>query len=213
LAGNLVDLAINPNKGRRQRMSINTIANGAAARRLDIVPLGVVPKGLDEIARASITTPTATPTNASAPGGVASQVAPIDTAYNVIFGYIPTEVLTLYVAVLATIHQPNKVTQAMWVTFWSFLIATPIVVWLVYGAKLKAAQKPLPLGYGSWPIWEMFAATIAYCAWAFALPNSPFLEYSWYSAALSGVIVLVASTILGLIAPFFQRPLYASGGG
>jgi len=189
-------------------MSINSMANAAAARRPDIVPLDVVPRGLDEIARAAVTTPTAAPAPARAPGAGAPQAAsPIDTAFNVLFGYIPTEVLTLYVAVLATIYQPNKVTAAMWTTFWCFLIVTPIVVWLVYGAKIMAAQKPLPMEYGAWPIWEMFAATVAYCAWAFALPNSPFLEYSWYSAALSGVVVLVASTVLGLIAPFFQRPL------
>lgn len=41
-----------------------------------------------------------------------------------------------------------------------------------------------------------------------ALPNTPFAEFTdWYSAALSGVMVLVASTVLGLLAPFFQRPL------
>ena len=85
--------------------------------------------------------------------------------------------------------------------------ATPVVVWLVYGAKIKAAQKRLPLAPGTWPIWEMFAATVAYCAWALALPNTPFTQYSWYSSALSGVIVLVTSTFLGLLAPFFQRPL------
>lgn len=195
-------------------MSINSLANAAAARRPDFVPFDVVPKGLDEIAKAAVTTPTTAPALAPAPGGAAPQgAAPIDTAFHILFGYIPTEVLTLYVAVLATIQQPNKVTPAMWTTFWCFLIATPIVVWFVYGAKLKAAQKPLPFGYGAWPIWEMFAATVAYCAWVFALPNSPFLEYPWYSAALSGVVVLVASTVLGLIAPFFQRPLAVAGGG
>lgn len=195
-------------------MSINSLANAAAARRPDMAPLDVVPEGLDEIARASFTTPTADLDTAPAPGGGTLQgAASIDTAFNVLFGYIPTEVLTLYVAVLASIQQPNKVTQAMWITFWCFLIATPIVVWLVYGAKLKAAQKPLPFRYGVWPVWEMFAATVAYSAWAFALPNSPFHEQSWYSAALSGVIVLVASTVLGLIAPFFQRPLDVAGEG
>ena len=189
-------------------MSINSMANAAAARRPDIAPLNVVPRGLDEIAKAAVTTPTAVPAPAPAPGGAALQgAAPIDTAFNVLFGYIPTEVLTLYVAVLAAIHQSDNVTPAMWTTFWGFLIATPIVVWLVYGAKLKAAQKPLPIGYGAWPVWEMLAATIAYCAWAFALPNTPFAEYPWYSSALSGVAVLVASTALGLLAPFFQRAL------
>lgn len=194
-------------------MSINSLANAAAARRPDIAPFNVVPRGLDEIAKAAVTTPTAAPVPAPAPGGVNPQnAAPIDTAFNVLFGYVPTEVLTLYVAVLATIHQPNKITSAMWITFWCFLFATPIVVWLVYGAKLKAVQKPLPLTYGEWPIWEMFAATVAYCAWVFALPNSPFLGYPWYSSALSGVVVLVTSTALGLIAPFFQRALGVASG-
>lgn len=195
-------------------MSINSMANAAAARRPDMAPLDVVPEGFDEIARASFSTPTADPDAEPASGGRAPQgAASIDTAFNVLFGYIPTEVLTLYVAVLATIQQPNVVTRAMWITFWCFLAATPIVVWLVYGAKLKAAQKPLPLRYGAWPVWEMFAATVAYSAWAFALPKSPFNEYNWYSASLSGVVVLVASTVLGLIAPFFQRPLDVGSDG
>src|SRR6266478_7309036 len=54
------------------------------------------------------------------------------------------EILTLYVAVLAAVQQPNKVTSADWTAFWGFLVATPVVVWLVYGAKVKAANKPLP---------------------------------------------------------------------
>jgi len=55
----------------------------------------------------------------------------------------------------------------------------------------------------------MFAATVAYAAWAFALPHSPFTDYTWYSSALSGLAVLVVSTLLGLLAPFFQKPLTA----
>ncbi len=192
-------------------MSINSMANSAASRRYDMAPLGVVPNGLEEIAKAAATTPTSAAPPA-APGQPPATEAEksssqVDTALHVLFGYIPTEILTLYVAVLAAISQPGRVTTADWSTFWLFLGATPVVVWLVYGAKIKAAQKRLPLAPGTWPIWEMFAATVAYCAWALALPNTPFTQYSWYSSALSGVIVLVTSTFLGLLAPFFQRPL------
>jgi len=49
----------------------------------------------------------------------------------------------------------------------------------------------------------MLAATLAYVAWAVALPNTPCAEYAWYSPALAGVTTLVVSTILGLLAPFF----------
>jgi hypothetical protein len=193
-------------------MSISALANAAIARRPDFLPQNRVPQGLGEIAKAFATAPKAAGKDAAAgqegddAGGGSKQ---IETALNVLFGYIPSEILTLYVAVLAAVHKPDTVTVTDWITFWSFLVATPIVVWLVYGAKVIAAKRPVPLAFGAWPVWEMFAATLAYCAWAFALPKSPFSQYSdtWYSAALSGVAVLVVSTFLGLLAPFFQRPL------
>lgn len=188
-------------------MSINSMANAAAARRPDMIPLEDVPKTLDQIARAAITPPTSTPLPVDPNKSTAAAPSPVDTTYNVLFGYIPTEVLTLYVAVLAAVQQEGHVTPTDWLAFWIFLFATPLIVWLVYGAKLKTLQKPLPLNFGAWPVWEMFAATGAYAAWAFALPNSPFTEFSWYSSGLSALAVLVVSTLLGLVAPFFQRRL------
>jgi hypothetical protein len=155
-----------------------------------------------------------------ATGGTPESQSAVTTALKVIITYIPTEVLTLYVAVLAAIQDPNrKSPRSLWLAFYCFLIATPIIVWLVYAAKVRAASKPLPLLPRAWPLWEMFAATVAYAAWAFALPDSPF-KYSftnwnslalndWYSPALAGVIVLVISTLLGLLAPVVQRPLPA----
>jgi len=187
-------------------MSINSLANAAAARRPDTVPLGQVPSNLDDIAIASATPPITVPT----PGGHTPQPkGNIETALNVLFGYIPTEVITLYVAVLAAIGTEGAVTRSEWITFFVFLAATPLVVWLVYGAKLKNANLPLPLPFKAWPVWEMFAATVAYTAWAFALPQSPFQDFekSWYSPALAGVVVLITSAVLGLLAPFFQRKL------
>ena len=188
-------------------MSINSLANAAAARRPDTPPFDDFPRTLEQIARAATTPPVMVQLPA-APGKTAGAAASsTDTAFHVLFGYIPTEVLTLYVAVLAAVRQRPEVTRADWLAFWIFLFATPVIVWLVYGAKLKALQKPLPLHFGAWPVWEMFAATAAYAAWGFALPQSPFSAYAWYSSALSGLAVLVVSTLLGLLAPFLQRPL------
>ena len=183
------------------------MANASAARRPDTVPANDFPRTLDQIANAA-GTPPALAEPPPVPGRVAAgSSGPTDTALHVLFGYIPTEILTLYVAVLAALRRESDVTRADWLSFWIFLAATPVVVWLVYGAKLKALQKSLPLRLGAWPVWEMFAATAAYSAWAFALPNSPFSTYPWYSSALSGLAVLIVSTLLGLIAPFLQRPL------
>jgi hypothetical protein len=191
-------------------MSVNSMANAAAARRPDMVPIDKVPTSLDQIAKAASTPPSttaATPPPAQSGQPATAVSTPADTTFNVLFGYIPTEVLTLYVAALAAVQQVGNVTSTNWLAFGIFLFATPVIVWLVYAAKLKNLQKALPLNFGAWPVWEMFAATAAYTAWAFALPKSPFSEYGWYSSALSGLAVLVVSTLLGLLAPFFQRPL------
>jgi hypothetical protein len=118
-----------------------------------------------------------------------------NAAIQLLSRYIPGEILTLYVAVLATLKAPVAGDNtAHWVAFWVFLAATPIIQWMVYAAKVKDKGKPLPVRPKAWPKWEMIAATIAYVAWAFALPQTPFTVYAWYSAALSGVA-----------APLFQR--------
>jgi hypothetical protein len=176
----------------------------------------------------SLPVPPAQPT---APGSldVPATRAPLTTAaggvtaaLQVITTYIPTEILTLYVAVLAALRDPKVTTGASAASanaaaggsanaetaFWVFLVLTPIAVWLVYAAKLRAAEagRPLPADPGAWPVWEMFAATLAYVAWAVALPDSPFPSVP---QALGAVIVLTTSTLLGLAAPVFQQPIKA----
>ena len=205
-------------------MSINSLANAAAARRPDFAPFDVVPQGLGEIASAATSTPRAAhrPSGArprvSGGGAAPAPEAPepahptqpqtaVNTALNVLFGYIPTEVLTLYVAVLAALHHSGEIRPVDWAVFWFFLAFTPLVVWLVFAAKVKAAGKELPVAPRLWPVWEMFAATLAYVAWASALPETPFTDLSFYSSAFAAIMVLVTSTLLGLLAPLFQRPL------
>jgi|SRR5947209_1499419 len=200
-------------------MSINSLANAAAARRPD-VRTADVPQGMAEIAAAAATPPDQAPLQKDTANST-------NTALNVLFGYIPTEVVTLYVAVAAALQPPTPPTagrsaaqvstaavntataslQPEWIAFWCFFVATPLVVWVVFASKLKEAGKPLPLTYDTWPVWEMMAALISFCAWAFALPSTPFRDFNWYSPALASIAVLLASTILGLLAPLFQRPL------
>jgi hypothetical protein len=140
--------------------------------------------------------------------GQAQPDDPVTTALTLIVTYIPTEVIATYVAVMTVIHDPNRtaLTPEWWV-FWTFLIATPIVVWLIYAAKIRSAQPndPLPLSFLMWPKWEMVAATIGYAVWAFALPSNPFTQGHVTLTQLSGVGVLVVSVALGLLAPIFKR--------
>jgi len=125
--------------------------------------------------------------------------------------YIPTAVLTLYVAAVAalgSLKDPQGQEVGRWIPFWCFLVVTPLAFWLTFASKLKEEGKPMPASPATWPVWEMSAATIAYIAWAFALPNTSFAQFSdWYSPGLAGFLVLVISWGLGALAPLMQRPL------
>jgi hypothetical protein len=129
----------------------------------------------------------------------------IENAVGVLFAFIPTEVIALYVAVLGALN-PDPLMKAQWFSFYVFLAITPIVVWLIYSAKFKKQFDKVPWNPKDWPLWEMTASTLAFIAWAFALPNSPFSTFEyWYSPAIAGVMILVTSTFLSLIAPFFNN--------
>jgi len=167
------------------------MTNAAVARRTDFQPMNDVPKTRGEVARA-------------AGGAAIAEDNPVNTALQTVVMYLPTEVLTLYVAVLAATDATSR-----WISFWAFLIATPMIIWMVFAAKVKGENRVLPVVPGQWPVWEMLAGTIAFVAWAFALPTTPFSTFTWYSAGLAGIAVTIASTLLGLLAPLFQRPLNA----
>lgn len=193
-------------------MSINSMVNAAIARRADFPPANAVPRGLNEIATAA---GAGTPT-ADAPAGASSATA-TDTALHVLFGYIPTEVLTLYLAVVAALQPSPPVSPSVpsvpsgsFTTFLIFLAATPVIVWVVFAGKLRGAGKDLPLTPLTWPLWEMAAGTIAFAAWAFALPNNPFKDDTWYKPGFAAIAVLIASTVLGLLALLFTKPLKSS---
>jgi hypothetical protein len=128
----------------------------------------------------------------------------VTAALKVITTYIPTEILTLYVSAIAVLLTPPQGSvspnyTAGWRTFAVFLVLTPVVNWLVLAAKVRAAGDQLPRHPEEWPIWEMFAAIVAFTAWAAALPQTPFVSIG-ISPNVAGYLVLVVTTFLGLIA-------------
>jgi hypothetical protein len=187
-------------------MSINAMTNAAMSRRPDFEPANRVPRNLEEIARATGVVPPAPADAAGQSGGG------VNTALQTLTTYIPTEVLTLHVAAVAALgplkgeHGHNI---GRWLPFWCFLVGTPLVVWVAFATKIKAAGKAIPAHPRRWPVWEMTAGTIAYAAWTFALPDSPFVQFQdrWYSPALAGLAVLIVSYGLGAVAPLMQVPL------
>jgi hypothetical protein len=202
-------------------MSINALTNAAVARRPDFEPRDAVPANLAEIASAAgaapvpVTVPSAIPqvTEAPRPNATSTSASAPNTALQTLTTYIPTEVLTLYVSAIAALGPltirigPRDLQVGRWLPFWCFLAGTPLLVWVAFASKIRAAGRTIPLHPSKWPLWEMTAATIAFVAWAFALPATPFAQESWYSAGLASFLILVVSAGLGIVAPLMQRQL------
>jgi hypothetical protein len=150
------------------------------------------------------------------PGAVAEGVraAPepdergMGNALAALVNFIPTEVVTLYVAALSAQQPLLEATgffDARWI-LWSFAGLTPALLLLIYVSKVAASGARLP-GPGAWPWWKMCAATVAFIVWALAVPGNPYL--SGAASAVAGLGAMLTSSLLQLMTPIFERPLPA----
>ncbi len=183
-------------------MSISSMTNVAMARRVDVETDEVVPVTTTGIVGATSGTP-------ESRTGVAG-------AMQIIMTYVPTEILALYTSISTAIQSVgtssnNNLEQSFmsaWIAFWACFAMTPISVWLLYASKVKQAGKRLPIGFRTWPKWEMFAATLAFVAWAFAMPGSPFRSFEgFYSPGVAAIVLPCTAMLIGLAAPIMHQEL------
>jgi hypothetical protein len=131
----------------------------------------------------------------------------VSSVRNVLFKYIPTESITLYVA--AASASPALLTMfpglTPTVSYWSFGILTPILVLLIYFGKCRASNLVIPfLLVSKWPLWKMFAATIAFLVWALAVPGNPYIR-GQAAGVVAGFLAIFISTLLSILEPIFER--------
>jgi uncharacterized membrane protein len=124
------------------------------------------------------------------PAGVSTNLV------NQITRWIPTETITIYIALLALLaSQPASSSfTSRWVLFGALVAVNPLVVVLVMMAKSTTAN-PFKL-----PVFEMVVAPVAFAAWAFALPDTPLSSISGYDIKWNTAIILVSAVAVTLIA-------------
>ncbi len=177
-------------------MSVASMTNVAYKRRKDVPPLDTMPRSAGEVAEST--------------GDAPATQSTFTSALTALMAYIPTEILTAYVAILAGLQVADQRTQAppgAWVSFWVFPLLTSTLVWALYAGKCRTAGKVLPTSPGKWPMWEMSAATVAFVVWAFALPNTGFADLAWYKPGLATAAVLLVTLVLAAVAPIVQQPI------
>jgi len=138
-----------------------------------------------------------------APAVDPAQVAQV--AINALVKYIPTEVVTLYLGCVSALPAiksdlPEITAERL---YWAFVIFTPLFFLLVFYNQLAVANQSFP-SFLQWPWWRMFASTVAFCTWALAIPNNPFIS-SNAAGVLSGIAATFVSTLLTLVGPIVER--------
>lgn len=130
----------------------------------------------------------------------------VTDSLNLLVKYIPTEVVTLYVAAMSA--APALRSQFPTISsaniYWAFGILTPILLFLVYVNKRATAGLQIVPHPREWPWWRLTAATIAYLVWALAVPGNPYIAEP-AAAVLAGLGAVFISTVLNLLEPVFER--------
>ncbi|MDX1664765.1 MAG: hypothetical protein R3272_13315 [Candidatus Promineifilaceae bacterium] len=132
----------------------------------------------------------------------------ISNALEMLIRYIPTEAVTLYVAVLAAAPSVRAAIPefAAETIYWAFVILSPFLVLAIYASKRAAeGMDPLPVAR-NWPWWEMFAATVGMAAWGLAVPGNPYSDGA-AMGTLAAVLVLFSSTLLSVLEPLVRQRL------
>jgi len=113
--------------------------------------------------------------------------------------YIPTESLTVYIAVQAAIGDvkapPGGAISdanftATWIAAGSLLLVNlALTIGLSYREQKNANDNVFKL-----PVFEALASTAAFLVWVLSLPSTPLRDFAWYDfSAWNSVLILVGS--------------------
>ena len=180
-------------------MSINSLTNDEIRRQAAIRRVGVS-KGPESTVLTG-------PTSARALTEFGIQENPITVTLNALVKYIPTEVVTLYVAA-ASASPALKVALPVisaQVIYWGFGVVTPLLLLLLYASKRATDGLPALPKIRQWPWWKMAAATVAFLVWALAVPGNPYVAGDG-GAVVAGFGAVIVSSLLSLLEPIFERP-------
>ena len=140
---------------------------------------------------------------------VAAPVVPprttVNNALSMLVKYIPTESVTLYVAAISAAAALNSFWSITGThIYWFFAALTPVIFILIYLGKRRALRLPTLPRVSEFPLWKLFACTVAFLVWALAVPGNPYVSPE-SGGAVVGFFALFISTVLSLLEPIFDR--------
>ena len=109
---------------------------------------------------------------------------------------IPAESLAAFVALIAYFADYSYTMR--WVLFGIVFVCTPALVWVTYIEKAATTEARRTV-----PIRQMVIGTVAFVAWAMAVPANPFLSIDGFTLQLGAGVAIAAGFVLPLIGRLF----------
>lgn len=143
---------------------------------------------------------------ASLGGGVKPEATTPAANFEALARYIPTEVLTLYIATASAMDalktQFSSISAEA--SYWFFLLLTPCVFMLaLLGQRKRAGLHVIP-AISDVPFWRLIASTIAFAVWALAVPSTPYLT-GITGGAVAALLATFISVFLSMLEPVFEK--------
>lgn len=132
----------------------------------------------------------------SGEGGAAS------AALERLAAFVPTEVLTLYVAVLAAADTSADLLR--WVITGVCMLLAPLAVLIAHRERSNATNEALrkmnrpPLNPAT-PKWPMAASFVSFALWVLVLPGTVAASLDFYNSRLALVVLLFGEFGIGLL--------------
>jgi hypothetical protein len=121
--------------------------------------------------------------------------------------WIPTETITLYVAIQAalgdiTVPAGKEVSEADFTSRWVWLVIVLVVtVALTIALSYRAQKVAHPHVPFTWPVFDSAAAGAAFVVWGLSLPSTPLRAIQGYDyQAWNSVVLLVGTLAIATIA-------------
>jgi hypothetical protein len=137
--------------------------------------------------------------------------APKEDVLTQLLRYTPTEVVGVYVGVIALLptlpdEGKTEISESdftwRWLVFILFFLFTPLTILAANAVRSRAAGSRAET-----PWFEMIMGPIAFAAWALALPLSPMFSFSTWSGWMGVVIATIVLFLIGIIAKLAGKAL------
>jgi hypothetical protein len=131
----------------------------------------------------------------------AEQASASSSPLSQLMKYVPTETITLYVAIQAalgdvTLPDSGNISDADFTSRWIWMyVMLGVTILLATGLSYRSQKNASPTTKFRFPLFEVTAAAAAFVVWALSLPSTPLRDIDGYDYTAWSSVIILAGTV------------------